>query len=82
MTRSPRMSYSRPCRPDSFVDEANLTQHISVLRKALGETPQDRRFIVTVPGRGYRFVAPVREVSTATSTHLSLRPLCRTSQLQ
>src|SRR6185369_12183238 len=51
--------------PDTFVDEANLTQHISVLRKALGETPQDRRFIVTVPGRGYRFVAPVREVSMA-----------------
>ena len=49
--------------PDTFVDEANLTQHISVLRKALGETPQDRRFIVTVPGRGYRFVAAVREVS-------------------
>lgn len=51
--------------PNSFVDEANLTQHISVLRKAFGETPQDRRYIVTVPGRGYRFVAPVREVSTA-----------------
>ena len=51
--------------PNSFVDEANLTQHISVLRKAFGETPQDRRYIVTVPGRGYRFVAPVREVSMA-----------------
>ncbi len=49
--------------PDTFVDEANLTQHISVLRKAFGETPQDRRFIVTVPGRGYRFVAAVRDVS-------------------
>ena len=49
--------------PDTFVDEANLPQHISVLRKALGETPQDRRFIVTVPGRGYRFVAVIREIS-------------------
>jgi eukaryotic-like serine/threonine-protein kinase len=48
--------------PDTFVEEANLTQHISMLRKALGETPQDRRYIVTVPGRGYRFVASVQEV--------------------
>jgi len=48
--------------PDTFVEEANLTQHVSMLRKALGETPQDRRYIVTVPGRGYRFVARVREV--------------------
>jgi eukaryotic-like serine/threonine-protein kinase len=49
--------------PDTFVEEANLTQHISMLRKALGETPQDRRYIVTVPGRGYRFVAHVQEVT-------------------
>ena len=41
--------------PDSFVEESNLTQHISVLRKALGETPQDHRYILTFPGRGYRF---------------------------
>jgi DNA-binding winged helix-turn-helix (wHTH) protein/TolB-like protein len=47
--------------PDSFVEEANLTQNISVLRKALSETP-DQRFIETVPRRGYRFVAPVEEV--------------------
>src|SRR5215831_3530727 len=48
--------------PDTFVEEANLTQHISMLRKALGEAPQDRRYIATVPGTGYRFVAQVREV--------------------
>ena len=36
--------------------------NISTLRKALGESPQDGRYIVTVPGRGYRFVAEVREV--------------------
>ena len=49
--------------PDSFVEESNLTQHISVLRKALGETPQDHRHIVTFPGRGYRFAESVRFVS-------------------
>jgi len=49
--------------PDSFVEESNLTQHISVLRKALGETPQDHRYILTFPGRGYRFAESVRFVS-------------------
>ncbi|MGI8836215.1 MAG: winged helix-turn-helix domain-containing protein [Pyrinomonadaceae bacterium] len=47
--------------PNSFVEEANLTQHISLLRKALGESPTEHRYIVTAPGRGYRFVADVRE---------------------
>src|ERR1700722_6380257 len=49
--------------PDSFVEESNLTQHISVLRKALGETPQDHRYILTFPGRGYRFAESVQFVS-------------------
>src|SRR5258706_12426437 len=49
--------------PDSFVEETNLTQNISTLRKALGESPQQHQYLVTVPGRGYRFVADV--VSTA-----------------
>src|SRR5262245_21119271 len=45
--------------PDTFVEEANLSQNVSLLRKALGESPGDHRYIVTVPGRGYSFVAPV-----------------------
>jgi TolB-like protein/DNA-binding winged helix-turn-helix (wHTH) protein len=49
--------------PDSFVEESNLTQHISVLRRALGETPQDHRYILTFPGRGYRFAENVRFVT-------------------
>jgi DNA-binding winged helix-turn-helix (wHTH) protein/tetratricopeptide (TPR) repeat protein len=48
--------------PDSFVEESNLTQNIFVLRKALGETAQDARYITTVPGRGYRFMEKVRSV--------------------
>ncbi|HUK92060.1 MAG TPA: tetratricopeptide repeat protein [Blastocatellia bacterium] len=47
--------------PDSQVEEANLALHISALRKALGESPSEKRFIVTVPGRGYRFQAEVSE---------------------
>jgi TolB-like protein/DNA-binding winged helix-turn-helix (wHTH) protein len=46
--------------PDSIVEENNLTQNISTLRRVFGETPGSHRFIVTVPGRGYRFVANVR----------------------
>jgi DNA-binding winged helix-turn-helix (wHTH) protein/tetratricopeptide (TPR) repeat protein len=49
--------------PDTVVEEKNLTINISTLRKALGESPQEHRYIVTVPGRGYRFVAEVRAVA-------------------
>ncbi len=46
--------------PDTTVEENNLTVAMSGLRKALGEEPTDRRYIVTIPGRGYRFAAEVR----------------------
>src|SRR5271169_4131718 len=49
--------------PDTFVEEANLSQNIFILRKALGESAQDPRYIVTVPGRGYRFAQKVSQVS-------------------
>lgn len=45
--------------PDTVVEESNLSQNISILRKALGEKPAENRFIATVPGRGYKFVAAV-----------------------
>lgn len=41
--------------PGTTVEENNLTRNISSLRKALEEGPTDRRFIVTIPGRGYQF---------------------------
>jgi eukaryotic-like serine/threonine-protein kinase len=54
--------------PDTFVTEANLTQNISSLRKALGERANDPRYVVTIPGQGYSFVADVMELPrTATS---------------
>jgi TolB-like protein/DNA-binding winged helix-turn-helix (wHTH) protein/Tfp pilus assembly protein PilF len=46
--------------PDSIVEENNLTQNISTLRRVFGEKPGSHHYIVTVPGRGYRFVAPVK----------------------
>jgi DNA-binding winged helix-turn-helix (wHTH) protein/Tol biopolymer transport system component len=54
--------------PDSFVEESNLSQNIFMLRKALGDTLDERRYILTLPGRGYRFVAPVRTVSGESET--------------
>jgi serine/threonine-protein kinase len=49
--------------PHVVVEENNLTQAISALRRTLGETPEAHRFIVTEPGRGYRLVASVRTLS-------------------
>ena len=45
---------------DTVVEENNLNQNISILRRALGEHRGDHRYIATVPGRGYQFVAKVR----------------------
>lgn len=51
--------------PDQFVEENNLTVRISALRKLLGESHTRARYIQTVQGRGYRFVAKVRAVDAA-----------------
>ncbi|MEO8041573.1 MAG: winged helix-turn-helix domain-containing protein, partial [Acidobacteriota bacterium] len=46
--------------PDTIVEESNLTQNISILRRSLGETRGVNDFIATIPGRGYKFVAEVQ----------------------
>ncbi len=51
--------------PDTIVEENNLTQNISAIRKALGERRDEHRYVVTIPGRGYRFVAEVRQTNGA-----------------
>src|SRR2546422_2710770 len=48
--------------PDTFIEENNLTQYISALRKALGDDRHEQQYIETVARRGYRFIAPVTEV--------------------
>jgi DNA-binding winged helix-turn-helix (wHTH) protein/tetratricopeptide (TPR) repeat protein len=60
--------------PDTFVEEANLSRNIFLLRKALGEGPQDHQYIVTVPGRGYRFaedvqLLPEQELDIVSASH-------------
>jgi TolB-like protein len=66
--------------PNTFVEEANLAQHICVLRRALGDDRVDPRFIKTVTGRGYRFVASVRTIngdgaSSQEATAMAHRPV-------
>lgn len=51
--------------PDTVVEEGNLTFNIHALRKALGERPSEHKYILTVPGRGYCFVAETKKVSAA-----------------
>src|ERR1700744_1711175 len=64
--------------PDTFVEEANLSRNIFMLRKALGETAQDHRYIVTVPGRGYRLaenvhLVPGEEFAIAAARHTTVQ---------
>lgn len=53
--------------PDSFVSEENLSRHISMLRKALGEDSGGQRYIETLPKFGYRFAEPVTLIQPATN---------------
>ena len=48
--------------PDEYVEEGNLAQHIFMLRKALGENTESPGYIETIPRRGYRFVAALKEI--------------------
>src|SRR5277367_2003166 len=50
--------------PQTFVEESNLKIQVSALRRALGDGQGGNRYVITVPGRGYNFVAPVRREET------------------
>lgn len=61
--------------PGAVVEETNLTRNISTLRKALGESSDTRQYIETIPWRGYRFVASVKEVTNNnTATPITTPP--------
>ena len=53
--------------PDTFVEEATLARNISDLRRVLGESPGEYKYIETVPKAGYRFVAEVRQIESPDS---------------
>jgi eukaryotic-like serine/threonine-protein kinase len=64
--------------PDTFVEETNLSRNVFLLRKALGESPQDHQYIVTVPGRGYRFTedvqfVPEQEMNVVAASHSTVQ---------
>ena len=61
--------------PGSVVEENNLNQNITALRKCLGDSRQESRYIATIPGLGYRFVAEVKSVAEArTAPHDDAKP--------
>jgi predicted ATPase/DNA-binding winged helix-turn-helix (wHTH) protein len=57
--------------PQTYVEESNLKIQMSALRRALGDGHGGHRYIVTVPGRGYSFVAPVRREKPSQTPLLS-----------
>jgi DNA-binding winged helix-turn-helix (wHTH) protein/tetratricopeptide (TPR) repeat protein len=62
--------------PDTVVEENNLTQAISSLRHAFGDSRAENRYIMTIPGRGYCFVADVR--ARALHAPTTITPTVRT----
>src|SRR5438445_1947397 len=56
--------------PDTVVIEANLTVHVAALRRVLGDGHGGNRYLVNIPGRGYRFVAPVEVLEEPTPSAL------------
>jgi DNA-binding winged helix-turn-helix (wHTH) protein len=63
--------------PDSYVEENNLAQNISILRKILAEHADGMKYIETVPKRGYRFIAQVTEVGERTDVIVRERTRAR-----
>ena len=63
--------------PDAFVEEATLAQNIFTLRKVLRDDREAAQYIETLPKRGYRFVAEVREVKPATPSIQQVQPRSR-----
>jgi predicted ATPase/DNA-binding winged helix-turn-helix (wHTH) protein len=63
--------------PDTVVDEAALRVHVAALRKALGDGQAGKRYIANIPGRGYRFIAPVtreqRQPASASTNEAAVR---------
>jgi predicted ATPase/DNA-binding winged helix-turn-helix (wHTH) protein len=53
--------------PNTFVEEANLKVHVSALRRALGDGQGGNRYLINSPGRGYRFVAPISSMESASA---------------
>src|SRR4029453_18763504 len=62
--------------PGTAVEEANLTQNVFTLRKVLGDNAKDGRYIATIPGRGYSFIATVTDVPGEGGQPQPVGPAC------
>ena len=60
--------------PGVFIEEGNLARHIFNLRQVLGDSPDGRKYIETIPKRGYRFVAVIHEDSEPAAPPLAVPP--------
>ena len=60
--------------PKAVVEENNLSHAISVVRRVLGDERTEPRFVVTVPGRGYRFIAPLVEINESAASSVPAAP--------
>lgn len=60
--------------PDTVVEDGNLHHYVSALRRRLGEKPGEHKYIVTLPARGYSFVAPVEMVEASPATIVNPAP--------
>jgi DNA-binding winged helix-turn-helix (wHTH) protein/TolB-like protein/Flp pilus assembly protein TadD len=70
----PKEELMRAIWPDRFVEENNLNQNISTLRRALGGNGGEDSYIITVPGRGYRFTASTDLAIGSVATSAVLPP--------
>ncbi len=70
----PKEDLLRRVWPDTFVEEANLSVNVSILRRALGDQPDGRPWIQTVPRRGYRFLGAARAQAAAAPRSLAVLP--------
>lgn len=69
-----REALLRALWPGVIVEENSLSQTISTLRQALGEAPGENRYILTIPRRGYRFVAKVTQLDESAAPTPSQLP--------
>ncbi len=76
-----RETLSRAIAPDDDISDANLSQHIYLLRKVLGERARDRLYLMTVHARGFRFTAPVTVLSPSDEENDAFAGTGRPSEL-
>lgn len=68
--------------PDTIVEENNLSQSIAAIRRALGERAGEHKYIVTIPGRGFRFVSQVHRLTEGSTPQPPVAPAAEVLPLQ